>query len=171
MGQLRDVTPAIIQDLLAFFGGERPSLDDALPHRVFVFRPNRIDAEIRQCTEQALAFRWQAPVYDAAKHGREIEHLCRERPTQCQVAGALGVSDEANEQDASVCAERWRLAQLVAPKPKGPPRAQFLRTKADHIGTLAGLRNEFEVLEPYLFEEVEERQQCCINRGHEQPTF
>jgi hypothetical protein len=68
------------------------------------------------------------------------------------VAGALGIGNEADEQHAAIGSIGRLLAELVAPKPEGPPGAQFVRYQADDIGVFTWLGDEFEVVEPDFFE-------------------
>ena len=80
------------------------------------------------------------------------------------MTGALGRRSEAHKQRLGVGAVRWQGAELVAPEPKGPPRAQLFRAEADHVGMLAGLRDELEVDEPHF---IEDREQIRDPHFHE----
>jgi hypothetical protein len=71
------------------------------------------------------------------------------------VAHALGVRDEIDEPRLIIDAV-WRsgaaFIEIVTPQPKRPPGSQLTRDQADHVGALAWLADEFEVMQPYLSE-------------------
>src|SRR5262249_20771139 len=75
-----NIAQAVIEDLCAFFDGERPALDDALLHRLFVLTANSIEAVIGERAEQTFARRRQPSVGDVAKLRTEIENALGERP-------------------------------------------------------------------------------------------
>ena len=119
--------------------------------------------EVAQGADQPFPFRRRSTVGQISKRRAEIEDTRRQRPAKRQVARALGVGDEANEQRAAVGAI-WRLlAELVAPQPERLPRAQLMRYEADDIGTLSRLRDELEVVQPDFVEGQ-------LSRSHGRPT-
>ena len=92
--------------------------------------------------------------------------MARQRPAERQMAETFGIGDKADEQGIVVEAVGRQFQPVglaVPPQPNGLPAAQLSRAQADHIRELAGLRDEFEVGEPDLFE----RQ---VSRGHGRPT-
>ena len=79
------------------------------------------------------------------------------------MAGAFGVGDEIYEQRVAVGAVGRQRTELIAPQPKRPPRAQFVRGEADDIGALSWLWNKLKVMQPDFLEGQ-------LSRNHGQPT-
>ena len=129
---------------------EWPTLKDAVSHRVFLLGRDRVQPVIAQRAEQALAVWCRSPVHQIAKYRTEIELIGRQRPTECQVAGAFGSGSKTDKQHV-IAGRVWRRgAKLISPKPKRLPRAQFVRDEANDIGVLAWLRDVFEIAQPDL---------------------
>ena len=123
----------------------------------------------RPARRAALCPPARASVDEAAKLGGKIEDVGRQRPAQAQMAGKLGVGDEADEQDIDIDTVRRKRAELVAPQPKGLPGPQLARSQADHIGCFARLRDELEVRSPDLCESIQRTVIQSFSQGHLMP--
>ena len=116
--QADDVAHAVFEDLRDFLRAERAALQDALAHRVLVLLADRIEPEMAQSSDQALAFGWHDAAVDvAAEHRRQIEHLCSATASLARDGRCIRPSQRSRR------TARGRRCGKVAPGQTDLPRA------------------------------------------------
>src|SRR6516162_6218269 len=76
--ELDDVGKTIVQDFGALFGAKGSTLKDALAHCILIFFADRIEAEMAECSYQALTrCRRVASVDVAPEHRRQVDDVLR----------------------------------------------------------------------------------------------